>query len=122
MLNLEDIRSYCLNKPYTSEDLPFGEDTLVFRVMGKIFLLTGLNSPDLSVNLKCDPEFALELREKYEDIIPGFHMNKKMWNTVIANGLVPDRLLLEMVDHSYDQVVNGLPAKTRALLLNVLPE
>jgi predicted DNA-binding protein (MmcQ/YjbR family) len=109
MLNLEDIRMYCLQKPFTTEDMPFGEDTLAFRVMNKIFLLTGLTNNELSVNMKCDPDHAIELRERYTDILPGYHMNKRWWNTVRANGEVPDKLFLDLIDHSYALVVKGLP-------------
>ncbi len=82
MINLEDIRAYCLQKKGVTEDFPFDEETIVFKVMGKIFLLSNINDVDISVNLKCDPELAVELRDKYESVKPGYHMNKKMWNTV----------------------------------------
>ena len=85
----------------------------MFRVMGKIFLLTGLDEPVLSVNLKCDPEYALQLREQYQDVAPGYHMNKRHWNTVSAGGDVPDSLLLQLVDHSYDLVLASLPRRLR---------
>jgi predicted DNA-binding protein (MmcQ/YjbR family) len=111
MLNLEIIRAYCLQKPFVTEDMPFGEDTLAFRVMGKIFLLTGLSFPGLQANLKCSPDYAVDLRERYRDVIPGFHMNKQHWNTVTGNGDVPDSLFLQLVDHSYEEVISGLPKR-----------
>ncbi len=87
-MNIEALRNYCLSKKMVTEDTPFGDQTLVFRVMEKIFALTGLDTEHCSVNLKCDPDFAIELREKYADIQPGYHMNKKHWNTVACeNGL-----------------------------------
>ncbi|MEX2591502.1 MAG: MmcQ/YjbR family DNA-binding protein [Anditalea sp.] len=104
------FREYCLSKPGTSEDTPFDENTLCFKVGGKIFALIDIELFE-SVNLKCDPERALELREQNEGIIPGYHMNKKHWNTVMFNGLVPDPLILELVDHSYSLVFNSLPKR-----------
>lgn len=114
-MTLDVFRAHCARKPGFSEDLPFGPDTLVFRVQGKIFALMDV---DLfaSVNLKCDPERAIELRERYPGIKPGYHMNKKHWNTVLVDGQVPDRLLLEMADQSYELVKASLPAKVRAAL------
>lgn len=111
-MNLEELRDHCLNKPGTTEGLPFGEDTLVFKVGGKMFLLTSIQNGD-SFNAKCDPELAIELRERYPEVQPGYHMNKKMWNTVYMDGSLPQKLLIEMIDHSYDLVFNGLPKKIR---------
>lgn len=108
IMNLEDFRQYCLSKPGTSEDLPFDENTLVFRVGTKIFALTNIDDPTLSVNLKCDPERAIELRENYEGITPGYHMNKKHWNTVVPDNTISDNLLIELTDHSYDLVLKSL--------------
>lgn len=85
--------------------MPFGNDTLVFKVSGRIFLLANLDG-DLSVNLKCDPAFALELRERYSSVIPGYHMNKKHWNTVFINGLIPDSEIFKWIDHSFELVKN----------------
>jgi predicted DNA-binding protein (MmcQ/YjbR family) len=107
-MNIESIREYCLSKPEVTESFPFGEDTLVFKVLGKIFALMNLNS-ELSVNLKCDPEKAIELREEYSSVLPGYHMNKRYWNTVMVKGSVSDRLLKEWIDHSYEEVVKSLP-------------
>ena len=98
------LREYCLSKKNVTEGLPFGEDTLVFKVKGKIFALANLDG-DLSVNLKCDPSYALELREKYRSVIPGYHMNKKHWNTILLDGSVPDKEVFLWIDHSYDLVI-----------------
>ncbi|HND17261.1 MAG TPA: MmcQ/YjbR family DNA-binding protein [Saprospiraceae bacterium] len=93
--------------------MPFGPDNLVFKVCGKMFALNSLDTASFSVNLKCDPEYALELRDKYSGIQPGYHMNKQHWNTVNGNEDVPDKLILELTDHSYDLVVSKLPAKIK---------
>lgn len=103
-MNVETIREYCLSKPSVEEALPFGPDTLVFKISGKIFLLMGLDSEQLSFNVKCDPAKAIELREEFPCVIPGYHMNKKHWNTVIVDGPVPSKQLKEWIDHSYDLV------------------
>ncbi len=117
MRDIESFRMYCLSKPGVEEGFPFGEDTLVFKVLGKMFALTGLSSPDFKVNLKCDPEWAVELREAYPDeILPGFHMSKKHWNTVLFDRHLREDLLCQMVDHSYALVVAKLPAKQRESL------
>jgi predicted DNA-binding protein (MmcQ/YjbR family) len=107
-MNIEELRDYGISKRGVEETLPFGPDTLVFKVMGKVFLLTGLDSDVLEFNVKCDPEKAIELREKYSCVIPGFHMNKKHWNTIIADQSVSDKQLIEWIDHSYELVVKGL--------------
>lgn len=103
-MNIETLREYCIAKPDVEETLPFGPDTLVFKVHGKIFLLAGLDEPALSFNVKCDPELALELRASYPAVQPGYHMNKKHWNTIIVDGSIPVKLLKEWIDHSYDLV------------------
>lgn len=106
-MDIEQIQSYCLHKADTEESLPFGPDTLVFKVKGKIFLLVGLDNHPLQFNVKCDPEKAIELREEYpEHILPGFHMNKKHWNTVVVDGSLPKQLILQCIDDSY-QLVRG---------------
>lgn len=115
MLNIESIREYCLAKPGVLETMPFGEDTLVFKVIDKMFLLIGLNSPD-NFNVKCDPEKAIALREEYDEVKPGYHMNKMHWNTVYINGRLTDKQLLEMIDDSYQLVVKSLPTAKQALL------
>jgi predicted DNA-binding protein (MmcQ/YjbR family) len=104
-MNIESIREYCLSKKYVTECMPFGDDTLVYKVSGKIFILANLDG-DLTINLKCDPAFALELRERYTSVIPGYHMNKKHWNTVMIDGSIPDREIFEWIDHSYNLVRN----------------
>jgi len=106
------FREYCLSRPGATEDMPFGVDTLCFKVGGKIFAIIDLEHFE-RVNLKCDPEWAVELRELHEDIVPGFHMNKKHWNTVLFNGKIPDALVLELTDHSYELVLNSLPKKSK---------
>jgi predicted DNA-binding protein (MmcQ/YjbR family) len=111
-MNFEDFREYCLRKPFVTEGFPFDQSTLVFKVGGKIFLLTDIDS-FVSVNLKCDPENCIELRERYQGIIPGFHMNKKHWNTVLLNSDVDQKLFLELIDDSYQLVFNSLSKKTR---------
>jgi len=115
-MDIDELRGYCLAKAHTSEGFPFDNDTLVFKVGEKIFALVSLDKNPLSVNLKCDPERAIELREQYEAIIPGYHMNKQHWNTVILDGSIPRSLLLELIDHSYNLIYSSLPRKTRSLL------
>jgi predicted DNA-binding protein (MmcQ/YjbR family) len=111
-LNVETFRSYCLSKKGVTEEFPFGEDTLVFKVMGKMFALTDLDNFE-SVNLKCDPEKAVQLREEFSSVMPGYHMNKKHWNTVLMDSGISDRLVKEWVDDSYSLVVDSLPKKLR---------
>lgn len=117
-MDIETFRLYCLSKKGVDESFPFGEDTLVFKVMGKMFALTGLNSEEFTVNLKCDPDRALELRETYDAVKPGWHMNKHHWNTVHFESDLDDNFLRELVDHSYDLVVQSLRKKDRELLEN----
>ena len=102
-MNIETLRDYCISKKDASESFPFGEDTLVFKTKGKIFALVNLDG-DLSINLKCDPAFAIDLRERYSSVTPGFHMNKKHWNTVMLDGSVPDKEVQSWIDHSYNLV------------------
>ncbi len=106
-MRIETLRQYCLRKENTFEAFPFDEETLVFKVKGKMFAFVGLDGHPLAVNLKCDPELALELREKYEAVQPGYHMNKKHWNTVILDGTIPLKEIYMMIDHSYTLVVGG---------------
>ncbi|MEL6925811.1 MAG: MmcQ/YjbR family DNA-binding protein [Bacteroidota bacterium] len=115
-MNIESFRTYCTNKKGVTEELPFGPDTLVFKVMGKMFAATGLNEERFRVNLKCEPEYAIELREQHEDIIPGWHMNKKHWNTVYCEDGLDDRLIMQLIDHSYDLVVSKLKKADREFL------
>ena len=112
-MNPEIFREYCLAKPQASEGTPFGETVLVFKVAGKIFALLSLDEVPMRANLKCDPDLALELRDRYEQVLPGYHMNKKHWNTVELGTGVPDVELRKMIDHSYELVVKSLPRKTR---------
>ena len=114
MIDLESIRNHCLQKQgKITEEFPFDEETLVFKVFEKIFLLTNVNQFPISMNLKCDPEKAIELRERYPAIKPGYHMNKKWWNTVDADGSIPEKLVFQLIDHSYEEVVKKLPKKIR---------
>lgn len=117
-MNIESIREYCLLKKGVTEDTPFGPDTLVFKVMGKIFALTNLDG-NLRINLKCDPEKATELREEYSCVQPGYHMNKAHWNSVYIDGSVPDKLICEWIDLSYNLVVESLPKKDREILKSI---
>ncbi len=103
-MDLEQLREYALSKPDVEETFPFGPDTLVYKIDGKMFLLTGFDSIPLQFNVKCDPDLALELREQYAAIIPGWHMNKKHWNTVIIDGSISNKRLQELIDHSYQLV------------------
>ena len=112
-MDIETLREYCLSKKGVTEEFPFDEVTLVFKVMGKMFALTGLDKLPHKVNLKCDPERAIELRERYPGIAPGYHMNKKHWNTVTLEGSLSTDMLKELMDHSYDLVVNGLTKKLK---------
>ena len=100
-MDAEQFREYCLAKPWVTEGTPFGEDTLVFKVAGKMFALLSLDAMPPRVNLKCDPDRALELRDRYEQVLPGYHMNKKHWNTVILDGAIPSVAIVEMINHSY---------------------
>jgi predicted DNA-binding protein (MmcQ/YjbR family) len=104
-MNIESLREYCLSKRGVEETLPFGPDNLVYKVKGKIFLITGLDQEQLTFNVKCDPELAVELREKYSCVLPGYHMNKKHWNTIIVDGSVSVGQLKEWIDHSYELVL-----------------
>jgi predicted DNA-binding protein (MmcQ/YjbR family) len=114
-MNIETLRDYCLSKSNVQETFPFGEDTLVFKVMDKIFLLTSLDQSD-RFNVKCDPEMAVSLREQYEEVQPGYHMNKTHWNTVFMNGNLNDKQLMAMIDNSYDLVVKSLSKSKKVLI------
>jgi predicted DNA-binding protein (MmcQ/YjbR family) len=115
-MNLDAIREYCLSKPASEETLPFGPDVLVFKVAGKMFLLVPLDTEDLQFNAKCDPEEVEELRERYPCVQPGYHMNKKHWNTITVDGSVSSAQLKKWIDQSYELVVNSLPVKTKEKL------
>jgi predicted DNA-binding protein (MmcQ/YjbR family) len=116
-MNIESFRTYCLSLKATSESFPFDQHTLVFKVHNKVFAITGLDELEFKVNLKCDPEYALELRDIYPDsIMAGFHMNKKHWNTVNFENGLSDKLLFELVKHSYDRVVIGMTKKEKEII------
>lgn len=115
-MDIEQLRDYCLAKKGVEEGFPFGPETLVFKVMGKMFLLTGIASQPLQFNAKCDPEQAITLRETYSCVLPGYHMNKQHWNTIICDGTASDKFLKQWIDDSYILIVNSLPKKTKAEL------
>ncbi|MBA2585834.1 MAG: MmcQ/YjbR family DNA-binding protein [Chthoniobacterales bacterium] len=112
-MDLAEFREYCLSLPGAHESTPFGEDTIVFKVADKMFALASLENVPATVNLKCDPDRALELRDRFDEVRPGYHMNKKHWNTVEIEGRIPAGELRKMVDHSHALVVRGLPAAAR---------
>jgi predicted DNA-binding protein (MmcQ/YjbR family) len=103
-MDLEQLRNYALSKPGAEETQPFGPDNLVYKINGKMFLLTDFNNHPLQFNVKCHPDLALELREEFAAVIPGWHMNKKHWNTVIIDGSISNKQLQQFVDHSYELV------------------
>ena len=115
-MNAEQLRTYCLAKKSVEEDQPFGPNTLIFKLGGKMFLLVALDAVPLQFNAKCDPDTALELREQYDCVQPGYHMSKKHWNTVLIDGSIPDKLLRQWIDESYHLVVSGL-TKTQKIAL-----
>jgi predicted DNA-binding protein (MmcQ/YjbR family) len=115
-MNAESFRAHCLGKAAVTEGTPFGPEDIVFKVAGKMFAILALEEVPTRVNLKCDPDLALELRDRYEQVEPGYHMNKKHWNTVVLDGVIPEREIGKMIDHSYELVVQSLPkAKRKAL-------
>jgi len=120
-MNISQLHEYCLNKKGVTETFPFDKDTLVFKVLGKMFALFPLEKWEKgegSVNLKCDPDYALELRETYQSIEAGWHMSKKHWNSLyIYKGELTPQLVFQLIDHSYDMVVKGMPKKMREMLL-----
>jgi predicted DNA-binding protein (MmcQ/YjbR family) len=111
-MNIEELREYCLSKKGTSEGFPFDDVTLVFKVLDKMFALTSLDK-ELSVNLKCDPDKAIELREAYNSVLPGYHMSKKHWNTIMIDGTISDMLIKEWVDDSYNLIVSKFTKKQK---------
>jgi predicted DNA-binding protein (MmcQ/YjbR family) len=119
-MNIQQLYEFCLSKKGVTEHFPFDEDTLVFKVGGKMFALTSLEkfeSGNPSINLKCDPEKSEELRAEYEGIVPGYHMSKKHWNSVYFNQDVPNKIVCELIDHSYNLVFNSLTKKIQAEVL-----
>ena len=117
-MHIEQLREYCLTKKGAEETFPFDSETLVFKVGGKAFLLTGINSKPVRFNVKCDPEKAIELREQFDCVLPGFHMNKKHWNTIVADGSVSGKQLQQWITDSYKLVVTALPKKEREKYLS----
>ncbi|HMQ44966.1 MmcQ/YjbR family DNA-binding protein [Mariniflexile maritimum] len=119
-MDIEQLRNYCIQKKGVTEDFPFDEDTLVFKVLGKLFVLTSLKeweSGNPSINLKCDPDYAEELRAEYESIQPGYHMSKTHWNTIkLSSGELQPKFILELINHSYEMVIKGMPKKMRDTL------
>lgn len=116
MVHIEQLRDYCITKKGVTEHFPFDDVTLVFKVMNKMFLLTGIDAweqGETKMNVKCDPEWSLELRGEYDSINPGWHMNKKHWNTVTLNSDVSDQFAFELIDHSYDLIIKSLPKKVQ---------
>jgi len=113
-MNQDILREYCLRKKATSFDFPFDEEVMACRVAGKIFLLTSVLEFPVSINLKCDPEKAIELRERYEAVKPGYHMNKRHWNTVVCDASLTDSQIFSFIDHSYEMVVQSLSKKIRS--------
>lgn len=111
-MDIEAFRSYCLKKPGVTEETPFDENTLVFKVMGKMFAATDIQLFE-SVNLKCEPDKAISLREEFPGVLPGYHMNKKHWNTILMDGSIGDNLFSQWIDESYDLVVIGLSKKLK---------
>lgn len=111
-MNIESFREYCISKQGVTEEFPFDEQTLVFKVGGKMFALADINDFE-SINLKADPARSLELREQYDEVQPGFHMNKTHWNTVKTAGKLPESLVKELIDHSYELVYNSLPQRVK---------
>jgi predicted DNA-binding protein (MmcQ/YjbR family) len=116
VVHIEQLRDYCITKKGVTEHFPFDDVTLVFKVMNKMFLLTGIDAweqGETKMNVKCDPEWSLELRGEYDSINPGWHMNKKHWNTVTLNSDVSDQFAFELIDHSYDLIIKSLPKKVQ---------
>ena len=121
-MDIESLRDYCLSLPLTTECFPFDDTTLVFKVEGKIFLFVDIESPDLRFNVKCDPEYALELRDAYAEVIPGFHCNKKYWNTLHVTPRLVDDVVRGWVLHSYCEVVKKLNRSQREQINSLLEE
>jgi predicted DNA-binding protein (MmcQ/YjbR family) len=116
-MNIEELRNYCISKKGVTESFPFDDVTLVFKVMDKMFALTNLEG-EFTVNLKCEPDKAEELRAEFPSVLPGYHMSKKHWNTVIIDGTIKDSHIYKWIDDSYNLVISSLPSKTKAKLSN----
>lgn len=121
-MDLIELREFCLSLPFSSEDMPFDETTVCFRVNNKIFALTGTDNVPPSVNLKCDPDLAAELRAEYSSIRPGYHMNKQHWNTVVIDDSIKDDFLKKLIAHSYTLIFNSFTQKARKELIEKCPE
>ncbi len=121
-MEIDELHEYCLAKPYVEESFPFGPDALVFKVKGKMFCLISLEADPIAFNLKSDPAIALELREQWASVKPGYHMNKKHWNTVVLDGELPPDVVVEMLDASYALVVEGLKKAVREVVAVALLE
>ena len=119
-MDIDTLKTHALSKPAATQDFPFDDVTLALRVKGKIFVLVPLDASPLSANLKCDPTWAEILRQTYPAVKPGWHMNKRHWNTVVFDGSISDEEILEMIDHAYEQVVKGLPKKDQEALQRCL--
>ena len=116
-MNIEELREYCLAKKGVTESMPFGDDALVFKVMDKMFLLSNLEG-QLQINVKCEPEKAIRLREEYPAVTPGYHMSKKHWNTIMIDGSIPREKICNWIDESYELIVKGLPKSKQNKLIN----
>lgn len=116
-MNVEEIRDYCISKFGVEECFPFDNETLVFKVGGKIFLLMGINANPIQFNVKCEPQKAIDLREKYSFVLPGYHMNKAHWNTVVCDGRATKKFVFECIDDSYALIIQSLPKKQREAFL-----
>ena len=115
-MTADALRGWCLSRPGASEEFPFGPETSVFKVAGKMFALSALGAPALRVSVKCEPELAQALRASYTEVQPGYHLNKRHWNTIALDGSLPDELVVGLLEDSYDLVVDALPKRTRAAL------
>ncbi|MDO9000484.1 MmcQ/YjbR family DNA-binding protein [Sediminibacterium sp.] len=116
-MNVEEIRNYCISKNGVEESFPFDSETLVFKIGGKIFLLMGIHSNPIQFNVKCEPQKAIDLREKYSFVLPGYHMNKAHWNTIVCDGRATKKLVFDWIDDSYSLIIQSLPKKQRDVLL-----
>ncbi len=112
-MNIEELRDYCLGLKGTTDEFPFDDVSMVMKVQGKMFALIPLDNPETQISLKCDPDWAISLREEYAAIVPAWHFNKKHWNTVIIDPSISEKFLCELINHSYNLVVEGLPRKLR---------
>lgn len=121
-MNIEEIRDYCLSMKAVTESTPFDDVTLVFKVAGKMFAIIPMDETDLRITLKCDPVIALQLREQYPCVQPGYHTSKKHWNTILVDGSVGKEKIIEWIDHSYAMVVKGLTAKLRSEYRLITPQ